>query len=174
MTIDHNMGWVLSGFSTLQAKIQRFGMNDPRFYRSLLFMNRQLQVRPHHSIQQGDELSVIYDWFQSAEVQQALSAAREWEKKDNEINRERNRQKSLAGAKRAKWTPTKPSKPAILGKYGIRQVAIDIFGLTKLNYNACKLGESQPVTVYFSDAVGEILVANQATKTFLPNFKYYV
>ncbi len=56
----------------------------------------------------------------------------------------------------------------------IRQVAIDILGLTKLNYNACKLGESQPVTVHFSDAVGEILVANQGTQAFLPNFKHYV
>jgi hypothetical protein len=60
------------------------------------------------------------------------------------------------------------------GDADITEVARDIFGLTKLNYNACKLGESQPVTVHFSDAVGEILVANQGTKHFLPNFKYYV
>ena len=60
------------------------------------------------------------------------------------------------------------------GETDIRQVAVDIFGLTKLNYNACKLGESQPVTVHFSEAVGEILVANKGTKDFLPNFKYYV
>jgi hypothetical protein len=46
------------------------------------------------------------------------------------------------------------------GEASIRQVAADILGLTKLNYNACKLGESQPVTVRFSDAVGEILIAN--------------
>lgn len=60
------------------------------------------------------------------------------------------------------------------GDADITEVARDIFGLTKLNYNACKLGESQPVTVRFSDAVGEILVANQGAKYFLPNFKYYV
>jgi len=60
------------------------------------------------------------------------------------------------------------------GEADLTQVASDIFALTKLNYNACKLGESQPVTVHFSDAVGEILVANQGTKNFLPNFKYYV
>ena len=60
------------------------------------------------------------------------------------------------------------------GNADLLQVAKDIFALTKLNYNACKLGESQPVTVHFSDAVGEILVANQGTKHFLPNFKYYV
>jgi len=41
-----------------------------------------------------------------------------------------------------------------------KQVARDILGLTKLNYNACKLGESRPVTVGFSDAVGEILISN--------------
>ena len=46
------------------------------------------------------------------------------------------------------------------GEASIRQVAADILGLTKLNYNACRLGESQPVTVRFSDAVGEILIAN--------------
>lgn len=60
------------------------------------------------------------------------------------------------------------------GDADITEVAKDIFGLTKLNYNACKLGEGQPVTVHFSDAVGEILVANQGAKSFLPNFKYYV
>lgn len=59
-------------------------------------------------------------------------------------------------------------------KDDITEVTKDIFGLAKLNYNACKLGESQPVTVHFSDAVGEILVANQGAKNFLPNFKYYV
>lgn len=60
------------------------------------------------------------------------------------------------------------------GEADLLQVAKDVFALTKLNYNACKLGESQPVTVHFSDAVGEILVANQGTTHFLPNFKYYV
>ena len=43
------------------------------------------------------------------------------------------------------------------GTGDIEQVARDIFGLTKLNYNACRLGESEPLTVGFSGAVGEIL-----------------
>lgn len=60
------------------------------------------------------------------------------------------------------------------GDTDIRQVAQDIFDLTKLNYNACKLGEDQPVTVKFSDAVGEILIANKELKMRLPNFKYYI
>jgi hypothetical protein len=50
------------------------------------------------------------------------------------------------------------------GEACIERVAQDIFGLTKLNYNACRLGESQPVTVGFSDAVGEILVSNPHIK----------
>lgn len=60
------------------------------------------------------------------------------------------------------------------GTADIVQVAKDVFSLTKLNYNTCKLGESQPVTVHFSDAVGEILVNNPKTKKPQHSFKYYI
>ena len=60
------------------------------------------------------------------------------------------------------------------GEGDLEQVAKDILGLTKLNYNACKLGEFQPVTIRFSDEVGEILVANRRTKNIKPNFKFYI
>ena len=60
------------------------------------------------------------------------------------------------------------------GEGDVEQVAKDILGLTKLNYNACKLGEFQPVTIRFSDEVGEILVANRRTKDIKPNFKFYI
>ncbi len=40
------------------------------------------------------------------------------------------------------------------------QVAKDILGLTKLNDNACQLGEGQPISVKYSDRIGEILLAN--------------
>lgn len=60
------------------------------------------------------------------------------------------------------------------GETPIERVAQDIFGLTKLNYNACRLGDSDPVTVGFSDAVGEILVANRATPYRRPQFRYYI
>jgi len=60
------------------------------------------------------------------------------------------------------------------GEADIVQVATDILSLTKLNYNACKLGDSQPVTVGFSDAVGEILVSNPDIKTRRPQFKFYI
>jgi len=60
------------------------------------------------------------------------------------------------------------------GAADLEQVATDIFGLTKLNYNTCKLGDSLPVTVGFSDAVGEILIANPGVKAISPSFKFYI
>lgn len=60
------------------------------------------------------------------------------------------------------------------GKANVEQIAYDIFCLTKLNYNACKLGDSEPVTIMFSDAVGEILVSNPIVKDRSPNFKFYI
>jgi hypothetical protein len=60
------------------------------------------------------------------------------------------------------------------GTGDLGQICEDILGLTKLNYNACKLGASQPVTILFSDDVGEILVSNPTIKTRRPNFKYYI
>lgn len=60
------------------------------------------------------------------------------------------------------------------GEAPIERVAQDILGLTKLNYNACRLGDAEPVTVGFSDAVGEILISNPTVKDRRPNFKFYI
>lgn len=62
------------------------------------------------------------------------------------------------------------------GDANIDQVARDILGLTKLNYNACRLGEAEPVTVRFSDAVGEILISNPRIppESRQPSFRYYI
>lgn len=62
------------------------------------------------------------------------------------------------------------------GEADIVQVATDILGLTKLNYNACRLGEGQPITVKYSDRIGEILLANPELppQAWRHNFKYYV
>lgn len=60
------------------------------------------------------------------------------------------------------------------GECGIEQVAADILGLTKLNYNACRLGEATPVTIGYSDGVGEILVSNPGVKNHKPQFKFYI
>ena len=61
------------------------------------------------------------------------------------------------------------------GEAEFEQVAKDILGLTKLNYNSCRLGDSQPVTVKFSDLVGEILVSNPTipASEIRPQFKFY-
>ncbi len=53
-------------------------------------------------------------------------------------------------------------------------VAQDILGLTKLNYNECKYGDASPVTIGFSDAVGEILVSNPKIKNPDTRFRYYI
>lgn len=60
------------------------------------------------------------------------------------------------------------------GDADIQQVAKDVLGLTKLNYNACKLGESEPVTIKFSDVVGEILVSNPGIKKPEAKFRFYI
>ncbi len=60
------------------------------------------------------------------------------------------------------------------GNADIEVVAGDILALTKLNYNACRLGESEPVTIGFSDAVGEILVSNPTVTHRSPKFKFYI
>ncbi|MCE4554250.1 hypothetical protein [Pelomonas cellulosilytica] len=61
------------------------------------------------------------------------------------------------------------------GEADLLQVARDVLGLTKLNYNACQLGEGQPITVKYSERVGEILLANPGLppNKWKPNFKYY-
>ncbi|MCG8430772.1 MAG: hypothetical protein MJA29_06350 [Candidatus Omnitrophica bacterium] len=62
------------------------------------------------------------------------------------------------------------------GDADLTQVAKDILGLTKLNYNSCQLGEGQPITVKYSDRVGEILLANPGLprENWRHNFKYYI
>lgn len=60
------------------------------------------------------------------------------------------------------------------GEADIQLVAKDILSLTKLNYNACRLGESEPVTIRYSDAVGEILVSNPTVTHRSPKFKFYI
>jgi hypothetical protein len=60
------------------------------------------------------------------------------------------------------------------GQADLMQVASDILGLTKLNFNECKLGDSAPVTIGFSDHVGEILVSNPKVRNPNPRFKFYI
>lgn len=73
------------------------------------------------------------------------------------------------------WETPVPLKIDVqYGDATIELVAKDILGLTKLNYNACRLGESEPVTIKFSNAVGEILISNPTVTDHRPNFKFYI
>lgn len=60
------------------------------------------------------------------------------------------------------------------GEADIKQVATDILGLTKLNYNECKYGDAQPVTISFSNLVGEILVSNPKIREPERFFRFYI
>ena len=62
------------------------------------------------------------------------------------------------------------------GEANLVVVARDILALTKVNYNTCQLGESEPITVKYSDRVGEILLSNRELRreTWQHNFKYYI
>lgn len=71
-------------------------------------------------------------------------------------------------------TPVPLSINVERGKGEITQVATDILGLTKLNFNECKYGDSRPVTIGFSESVGEILVSNPTIKNPSPRFKHYI
>lgn len=73
------------------------------------------------------------------------------------------------------WEVPVPLKIDIqYGEASIEQVSKDILSLTKLNYNACRFADSQPVTIGFSDSVGEILVSNPTVKDNNPSFKFYI
>ncbi len=60
------------------------------------------------------------------------------------------------------------------GEHEILQVAKDILSLTKLNYNACHLSDSMPITIGYSASVGEILVNSSPNTQARPNFKFYI
>ncbi len=62
------------------------------------------------------------------------------------------------------------------GDADMKTVLTDVLGLTKLNYNACRFGDGEPVTLKFADAVGEILTAGPVFDDDVPPlpFKHYV
>lgn len=60
------------------------------------------------------------------------------------------------------------------GECHIDTVMRDILCLTKLNYNACIYGDGLPVTLRFSDKIGNILTALKDTEWPVKQFKYYI
>jgi hypothetical protein len=61
------------------------------------------------------------------------------------------------------------------GETDLRVVLRDVLALTKLNYNACMLGDGLPVTLRFADAIGEILTAAPSVAGSQPlPFRHYI
>lgn len=73
-------------------------------------------------------------------------------------------------------TPNPLSVKICRGTAAMVTVLSDVLGLTKLNYNACRYGDGEPVTLKFADAVGEILTAGPLFDGDVPPlpFKHYV
>lgn len=61
------------------------------------------------------------------------------------------------------------------GSSNLETIASDILGLTKLNYNACLYGDGRPITLKFSEYVGELLTSVPSKEEIPPlHFKYYL
>lgn len=60
------------------------------------------------------------------------------------------------------------------GHENIETVLKDIMALTKLNYNTCIHGDGKPVTLRFSDSIGNILTATENWKEERRQFMYYI
>lgn len=60
------------------------------------------------------------------------------------------------------------------GQADIKVVMGDVLALTKLNYNACIYGDGLPVTLRFSDKIGDILTAIPEVNWAAKPFKYYI
>ena len=62
------------------------------------------------------------------------------------------------------------------GDADMSMVAQDILLLSKANYNACQIGDGEPITIKYSDRVGEILLSNPdlPREKWQHNFKYYI
>lgn len=60
------------------------------------------------------------------------------------------------------------------GECAIETVLRDVLCLTKLNYNACLYGDGLPVTLRFSDKIGNILTALKDVNWAALPFKYYI
>jgi len=60
------------------------------------------------------------------------------------------------------------------GNASLDTVMKDVLALTKLNYNACIYGDGLPVTLRFSDLIGNILTATSEWESEMRQFKYYI
>jgi hypothetical protein len=66
----------------------------------------------------------------------------------------------LAGTYEGFEVPTPLGISIQYGEAELEQVARDVLSLTKLNYNSCSFGNAAPITIRYSQQIGEILLAN--------------
>jgi hypothetical protein len=71
-------------------------------------------------------------------------------------------------------TPNPLSIQIVKGEAQIDSVCKDILALTKLNYNSCIYCDGQPVTLKFSNLIGEILTAGPNENLEILPFMYYI
>lgn len=71
-------------------------------------------------------------------------------------------------------TPNPISIEVCRGGSDLLQVMKDIFALTKVNFNNCEYGTTNPVTLEFSDKVGEILTAAPLKDIPPLPFRHYI
>jgi hypothetical protein len=62
----------------------------------------------------------------------------------------------------------------VFGETSLSQVLEDIMALTKVNFNACMLGDGSPVTLRFAGDVGEILTAIPGVSSKPLPFRHYI
>ncbi len=70
--------------------------------------------------------------------------------------------------------PRNPRIKIIRGYADIKVVLKDIMRLTKLNYNSCIYGDGIPVTLKFSNKIGNILTSIPEWKVDIRQFMYYI
>ncbi|MBF6570962.1 MAG: hypothetical protein IVW54_19020 [Candidatus Binataceae bacterium] len=70
--------------------------------------------------------------------------------------------------------PTPLRVRLVFGETSLNQVLEDIMALTKVNFNACILGDGSPVTLRFAGDVGEILTAIPEVSSKPLPFRHYI
>jgi len=71
-------------------------------------------------------------------------------------------------------TPNPLSIEITKGDANINTVCSDILALTKLNYNTCIYGDGTPVTLKFSESIGEVLTAGPIETCGVLPFMHYI
>ena len=73
------------------------------------------------------------------------------------------------------WEIPNPKSISIdWGNAELKSVLEDVLALTKVNFNSCEFGGSEPITLRFARHIGEILTAIPEVSSKPQPFKYYI